>query len=88
MFYSSSVFQDLSSISTVHKLFRDIGDLGVTKDFLSDGRNTPKKPPYVSKVRSAVGTPFTPKAKVGWFGLYHFIIWIFPSIFPEVLGNN
>ena len=55
MFYSSSVFQDLSSISTAHKLFRDIGDLGVTKDLLSDGQKTPKKTPNVSKVPSAVG---------------------------------
>ena len=54
MFYSSSVFQDLSSIFTVHKLFRDKGDPEVTKDLLSDGRNTPKKTPYVLKVPSAV----------------------------------
>ena len=49
MFYSSSVFQDLSSISTAHKLFRDIGDLGVTKDLLCDGQNTPKNPHIFQK---------------------------------------
>ena len=75
MFYSSSVFQDLSSIFTIHKLFRDKGDLGVTNDLLSDGQNTPKKTHMFQKyLKQAVGNLFTLNAKGGWCGLYHFIL--------------